>query len=296
MRKPAFRERPEHFTINPNSEGGWIVRGGNAALLGLANHITRNSSGVPLFHDSSRDHLGGQGANHGTLTNFASPFSSTSGPVWDATLRRWAWAFDGSNDLVNVPAAASLNPSSAISLSIWAYTNSVTGTGTMLHKGNTTAANPYYQWALLRTSSDIYFELQLDGVWTEKLAASIFNIGEWTHLLCCYNGATYQIFRNGISAAGPTALTGSITACDTSVGIGKATSGFTNYNYWNGMLADPLVFGADMRAYTSYLANPAWSIDYGGLIQPVRTLWPGWSGGAPAGNRRRRVLITASVA
>ncbi len=126
----------------------------------------------------------GQG-NTGTLTNFASPPTATSG--WVKSGRRaGALAFDGSNDYVSVSGALS---STNITFSAWLYPTDTSGIRAIFRDSNTAHSLYIYNGNLRDYSGDSYH------------LSYALTANTWTHVVYTKVGAAVTLYFNGVSVA-----------------------------------------------------------------------------------------------
>lgn len=131
-------------------------------------------------------------ANNGTLTNDPTFNSENGGSI----------VFDGSNDVVIVPSASSLQPTTGITIEMWLYPTKATDNQVALGKIPNDNSNGWQfprglaGWS--EVSSFIYFVE--DGNFT-VLNASWTARNIWTHAVTLYNGTNVQIYLNGSQSA-----------------------------------------------------------------------------------------------
>ncbi len=151
-------------------------------------------------------------ANTGTLTN---------GPTWNATGKFGAAvSFDGVNDLILVPASASLNLSTAMTLEAWVNpTATLSGWKAILQK----EADAYFLTASSsqqnRPASGATFGTTCC---TNVYATAALVPNTWTHVAATYNGTLIQLYINGGLVSSMPA-TGLIQTTTTSLRIGGNT-------------------------------------------------------------------------
>jgi hypothetical protein len=130
--------------------------------------------------------------NNGTIYGGAS--WTTSGKFGSAL------NFDGVNDMVVVPASASLNVGAALTLEAWVYpTGTQNGWRTIVNKDvdayNLSASNPAGN---LRPAGG--GTVSSTG-WEEADGPSAIPVNAWRHLALTYDGANLRLYVNGVQVA-----------------------------------------------------------------------------------------------
>lgn len=232
----------EQFTdmqVTPGVTYAWRVRAGNttgqsapsnevtllvpAVVLGLSQISCRPSTTPPViaglalafgFNEGSGATVGDTSGNNNTGT--------ISGATW-TTQGKYGGAltFDGINDVVTVPDAASLDVTSALTLEAWVYPMVVT-----------------VGWkALLQKQVDAYLLTAgssggppavggtLNGVCcTNVYAPTALAVNSWTHVAGTYDGAIMRLYLNGVQVASR-AATGSLQVNANPLSMGGNTYG-----------------------------------------------------------------------
>lgn len=174
-----------------------------AAVALTPAHADLNSGLVAhyTFAGSADDTSGN--ANHGVVNGAV----LTTGRAGDAG---GAYAFSGENDEIEVADSDSLDATDAVTLSAW-INPAEQRTQYILTKGthvNGDSAAPYG----LSTSAtgDLIFSIRPDGAMTQ-VRSSGYSLNEWTHLVGTFDGATANLYVNGV-LADSVAVTGSLSA------------------------------------------------------------------------------------
>jgi concanavalin A-like lectin/glucanase superfamily protein/Big-like domain-containing protein/purple acid phosphatase-like protein len=174
----------------------------NAAPVLVAAYDFNQGSGATLTDASGNN-------NHGALTN---------GPVW-TTAGKYGGAltFDGTNDLVSINDAPSLDLTTGMTLEAWVRPSTLSGWRTVVLKeipsslayclyANQSAQRPGTE---IRVGSNVYN--------SSGIAALPAN--SWTHLAATYDGSIVRLYVNG-SLAGSRAVSGSIVTSSSPLRIG----------------------------------------------------------------------------
>jgi hypothetical protein len=247
--------RPPQFRIN---YGHPLAQG--LVFAGLGRHV--NST---YFHDDSLYH------NNGTLTGFSNPPTGiTSGWGWNNTLKRPVTIHDGTNDYIQVAAALPASFPVALPYTFSCWVSQV-------------------DWVTLETARHHYIDV-CDGVnvkislgwiggnvtngpvivahdWKngryKEFSTTGFAANSLHHVLAVFGSAT-SLWVDGVAAsASYWGMTGN------TAGVKIGARGGPGEYIKAGTISDPIIWGGDQGAFVSKLADPAWSIDYGGLILPV---------------------------
>ena len=111
-----------------------------------------------------------------------------------------AAGFDGVNDRVKIPAAASLNIGSKITLEAWVKYASSTGTGPILEY-NTGSAPQVHLWRF-PTRDQLYVNLVDSAGGTHSFStAALLTPGAWHHVAVTYDGTTARLYVDGAQGA-----------------------------------------------------------------------------------------------
>jgi len=143
--------------------------------------------------------------------------------------RNGIYSFNGNGDYIKVNNSQSLNPTNAITISLWFKPVDYYGTGydALVLKPYTSHTAPYYQYILgiggnrgLNPYS-FAFNVNINGVNTGiNSGANMWTGGNWYHVLATYNGHELGLYINGELKKSVIAE-GTITAYDTDIFLAK---------------------------------------------------------------------------
>src|SRR5690606_27016875 len=217
--------------------------------------------------------------NHGTLTN---------GATWNASGRFGAAvSFDGTNDLVNIADANSLDLSNGMTLEAWVRPSVLTGFRNVISKERSTNAFAYVLSAnnnasntnnqrpssRIRTGST---NRTLNG--TSKLQTNT-----WTHIASTYDGTTFRFYVNGVQVNSMSA-TGNIPATTNMLRIGGSPA--LGSQYFAGLIDEVRIYN---RALSQNEIQTDMNTPIGAdAIPPTVTIL-----NPPAGNVTNTVNISA---
>ena len=146
-------------------------------------------------------------ANNGTI----------SGATWTTSGKYGnALSFNGTNALVTVNNAASLQLTSAMTLEAWVYPTTVSSAWRdVIYKGN----DNYYLEGTSSNSSRPAAGAILGGVYGEVYGTAALTANTWAHLAVAYDGTTMRLYVNGVQVASH-AQTGAIATSTNPLQIG----------------------------------------------------------------------------
>jgi len=172
------------------------------------------------------------GGNAGSLLNAA---WTTSGKYGNALV------FNGTNARIDVPDAAALHLSSALTLEAWVKPAVVSNAWRdVIYKGN----DNYYLEATSTGGSVPVGGGTIGGKTAEAKAGGALAPGTWSHLAVTYDGAGVRLYVNGTLAA-TTSKTGAIATSTNPLQIG----GDTSYGqYFNGTIDEVRIYNVALTA------------------------------------------------
>lgn len=182
------------------SNGPVVVRDGLVLSLDAADKNSYPGNGTAWFDTSGNN-------NNGTLTNGPNFNSSNGGSI----------VFDGTDDVVSISNASSLNISSQITLEAWIYTTKPSGTQNVICKSSITQNTGYIYPRTDNGWADTVFYLYIGG-W-QTLSATWPGLNNWYHTAGTYNGSTMIIYINGVQATSKS-QSGTITTNTNTLALG----------------------------------------------------------------------------
>jgi hypothetical protein len=225
--------------------------------------------------------------NHGLLTGYTGA-GNTPVDRWGRALGRASLSFDGTADIIDVPSSPSLQLYSG---TVTMFVRSAAWRNQyLLCKKNTTGyLIEFYANKLYVVTSGQGNSTSVNQAWTPANAI-------WYHLAFTWgNGVSW--FVNGSQIGATQAQTYYPDANSGNLQFGTATPSYSNT--FNGSVADLCLWNNRILspAEIMQLADPS-DVMLSGLIRDPRPnrSFVGQVGGAPAGNRRRRLIICGSAA
>lgn len=267
-------QRPEGFRLNRNHPLGRTLASAPLAML------------VRYAHDGMAWDSGAFG-NHGTPTNFASPYTATSGPVWVPELGRWGWAFDGSDSIV-VADKNEFTPAGDFSLACWFLVTAASGNNVLMNKAGISGTR---EWQITQDytvgASGLGFLIGNNtGNWSTIHRSANVASGAWNHFAGVNSGTSVSSYLNGVLTKGPTTYTGtSVVNAAQAVEIGTAAGSFLN-----GRLCDAIYFNRALTLPEIQLLASRDPMLGGAIVGVGRRNFVGYTPAA-TGNRRRRLLL-----
>jgi hypothetical protein len=142
--------------------------------------------------------------------------------------------FNGSSDYAEAPDSASLDITSAITLSAWINPDTIGAYERIVAKSNTADVTPWTYYGLLFDGDvDLRMEITDGGAqFSHEGTTDITTGGGWFYTTATYDGSNLSLFHNG-NANGSTAHTGSIDTNNMPLSIGR--SGFAA-DYFDGQI------------------------------------------------------------
>jgi len=171
-----------------------------------------------------------------------------------------AGSFDGVNDYIYIPHHSSINPANAITVALWA-------------KSNTTTWNNYYFLASKRDafmlgpqsgSKMMYFYVYVNNGWRYASFTPSIDITQWHHYAGTYDGTTIKLYIDG-SPVASTTYAGTINNDTGYLAIGLDDG---QARYFNGFIDEVAIFNralgdSEISALTGTTVNPRTYSDTG---------------------------------
>ncbi len=182
------------------------------------------------------------GGNDGILTNGATA-GVASGMVGNA------FSLNGTNQFVEIPNNAGLNPSTAITVDAWIFVTANTFFPGIVSKGNVGNFAESYDLFLFTggtTNGQPAFLVNTNGTSTGRaiaVASSTVPLNTWTHVAGTYDGVNVRVYVNGV-LAGTTPHTGTIFATSDPVLIGKSNRTPSSFpdSFFSGSIDEPEIY------------------------------------------------------
>ncbi len=149
--------------------------------------------------------------------------------------------FDGVNDWVTIPDAASLDLTNGATLMAWVYPTALSDYRTILMK-ETVGGAAYYLYS--GPGNLAMGGGGFGGAYSEISGGAALPLNTWTHIAMTFNGTTFRVYRNGTQVA-TLAKTGSFDQSGSALRIG----GNSNWNeWWQGRIDEVRVFNRALSA------------------------------------------------
>lgn len=146
-----------------------------------------------------------------------------------------AGSFDGVTDYVRVPTSDGVNPTEAITVSLWAKSDTTNwnAAGTLASKRNAYMLYP------VSGSSEIRFYVYTTLQWYYTAYTPSIDITQWHHYAGTYDGSEIRLYIDGAPVGTPTLRTGGINADPGDLYIGRDDG---QSSYFNGMIDDIAIY------------------------------------------------------
>ena len=146
-------------------------------------------------------------------------------------------SFNGTNDSISVPAGASLNPTTALSIEAWIKPTSF-GTNLwdnyVVGKDDWSSSSAGY---CLRCGAGgkLSFNIGAGTTWHEVSSTTLIPTGSWSHVAGTFDGTTLTIYINGVQS-GTLSYTGAITTSNYNLNIGSVPYTTQGGRLFNGII------------------------------------------------------------
>ncbi len=257
---------------------------GNIATSAAVNVTVNNSNLVAAF---------GFNENTGTIANDNSGNNNTgtltNGPTWSASGRYGAAIlFDGTNDLVNINDANSLDLTNGMTIEAWVNPSNLTGYKTAICKENSTNNLSYALSPNNNTSGAANqrpnTRIRIGTTTTTVTGTTKLALNTWTHIASTYDGAVLRFYINGTQVSTAN-VTGNMVTTTNPLRIGGTTA---LAQYFTGLIDE-------VRIYNRALTQAQIQTDMNTPVAPDVTN-PTVSITAPvAGNVSGTISVTANA-
>jgi hypothetical protein len=185
-----------------------------------------------------------KGSNTGTYTN--GPALALAGALaGDADT---AAGFDGTNDYVNVPYAAALNPAQ-FTVEAWVDPTSGSGNWYEVASSWSNSGSRWIGYALEINPSNNWIVYVGDGSHVEPSAVGPVRVlNAWTHLAVTYDGSTLRLYVNGTQAASTATTFYAGNSSPVAFEIGAEYANGTQGAFFPGVIDDVAVYNRALTA------------------------------------------------
>ena len=217
-----------------------VVSNSGPSTVGLVAAFGFDENGGATAADSTGN------ANHG----------SVSGATWTSSGRFGsALAFDGSDDIVTVNDASTLDLTNALTLEAWVFPTTLSGWRTALLKERP-GGLAYALYAHDNQPRPAGY-VNVGGIDRAAVGTTALPLNAWSHITTTYDGAMLRLFVNAVQV-GATAVTGGAVVSANQLSIGGNTA-------WGEYLAGRL---DEIRIYNRALTQPEIEIDMNARVTP----------------------------
>lgn len=194
----------------------FIVSGCIASNYAFAQSCIEPPQGVAAWWPADGTADDAVGTNNGVMQN---------GATFVPGLSDQAFSLDGIDDYVSVADVPELNPTEAITVSVWVNRTAIVGfADPIVKKAGMVGGSQLRGYALEFSSSnpsDVIFWVYIDGLgWSRNEQAHI-PFGEWTHIAGVYDGSNIRLYVNGVLIGTPGLVSGTIGQSTNELNIGR---------------------------------------------------------------------------
>jgi len=144
---------------------------------------------------------------------------------------------------VDVPNAAGLNPTNAITVDAWVNGTQFGSLAAMVKKADLSAG-----YAMEMASGPFAFWVNIGGAWHPTYSTTTPAPNTWYHVAGTYDGSTLAIYVNGVLESS-TPLTGGITAASNDLNFGRDPANPSDASrYWDGLIDEVEIFNRGLSA------------------------------------------------
>lgn len=235
-------------------EGPFVLNHGSAQANGLVGWWPGSGAGGKLFDMTGR-------GNHGTLTNFATPFTATSGWAFGKDGGKGALALDGVDDHVVVPSAEFIQD--AITVSCWIYPTALPTLGQILFglmdKRNNATGSAGWVLELVNLGTQAIWFVAASAAGAIRVNYTL-PLNTWSHICgTMISATTVSLYVNGISIGSGTPDT--LSPFAKSLYIGSRDGNFV----FPGIIEEPRIYDRAASAaevYDLYDPQTRWELRY----------------------------------
>ncbi len=193
-----------------------------SAIYGNAAHLKFDEGLGSIADDSTPNN------NDGTLVG---------GPAWTSSRSGFGLTFQP-GQYVSLVDNQTINPSNAISASVWIKPTDWSGTPVILQKGTTTA-----QYQLFASAGSLIFSLAGVG----SVLTALPSLDAWHMVTGTYNGSVMKLYVDGINVATSSA-SGALAVTSSPMIIGAADTTGSASKTFKGVIDDVSLFGRGLTA------------------------------------------------
>ncbi|HSU54759.1 MAG TPA: LamG-like jellyroll fold domain-containing protein [Candidatus Dormibacteraeota bacterium] len=239
------------YSVVVSNDFGWMVSSdATLTVIGPSNSCVPIPSGLVSWWRGEGNVDDASGGNSGALLNGASFTNSLIGQ---------AFAFNGTTAFIQVPDAANLRFTNAMTVETWIYPRAVgSHYREIVSKWEGGVDQRSYTFNI-QPSGQADFTIGHDGSAGNIASAMSTNtvpMNQWTHLAGVYDGTTVKLYVNGV-LHGTTASPGAIFAGSAPLAIGST---LISGSYFDGFIDEPTVYNralADSEVGPIYQAGSA---------------------------------------
>lgn len=180
-----------------------------------------------------------------------------------------AYLFDGTDDYIEVPYSAELNPTARITVSAWVKADAWGFSGFDNYVVSTEQNTPNQGYTLRGGATSVTFMISGGGAWRlAQTGAGTIDSGNWHHLVGVYDGSQLLTYIDGVQRA-TASYAGAILPSTGALLIGTSPGSYLRW--FDGAIDDIRVFtrALDATEVTALYGEG----ETGGLPQPISPAW-----------------------
>jgi hypothetical protein len=190
-------------------------------------NLSNNTTGLVAYYRMNEGSGTTMANSHAAVTGIDGTL--VNGPAWTASPVQYAsnaLSFDGADDHMIIPDDNTLDITTAITLEAWCYAIKNSGVQNVISKSNNSSNNGYIFPRTDNGWANVVIYIHIAGGW-KTLSAPYPSLNAWHHLAATYDGASINLYINGVLAASM-AQTGAITTNGNPLALGSQP-GFGEY-------------------------------------------------------------------